>query len=143
MKIDEVPQDKGMIDCDLQEICYAVDDDGSYVLTPSRGWDPKNVANRQAWDTIKAQVEATLDNIRAGKLSPLAYHMVRNQMSVGLLAKYVPYSRLRVWWHLRPAVFDRLTPRQLKPYAELFEVDLDAFKNIPDLVQDPEAPKER
>jgi hypothetical protein len=132
MKIEDVPQDQGMIDGNRHEICYAVDAQGRYVLRPSRGWEPKNVANRQAWELIREEVEATLAKIRAGKLSPLAYHMVRNQMSVGLLAKYVPYSRLRVRWHLRPAVFQRLTPEELKPYADLFEVAPEALKKVPE-----------
>ncbi len=136
MKIDDVPQDKGMIDGDLTEICYAVDDKGRYVLSSSRGWDPKNIANQQAWEVIRADVQRTLDRIRAGRLSPLAYHMVRNQMNVGLLSKYVPYSRLRVRWHLRPAVFNRLTPDQLKPYADLFEIEPQALKEVPDIVPD-------
>lgn len=136
MKIDDVPQDKGMIDGDLTEICYAVDDKGRYVLSSSKGWDPKNIANQQAWEVIRADVQRTLDRIRAGRLSPLAYHMVRNQMNVGLLSKYVPYSRLRVRWHLRPAVFNRLTPAQLKPYADLFEIEPQALKEVPDIVPD-------
>ncbi len=136
MKIDDVPQDKGVIDGDLTEICYAVDSQGRYVLSPSRGWDPKNVANRQAWDVIRKEIHHSLEKIRAGKLSPLAYHMVRNQMNVGLLSKYVPYSRLRVRWHLRPAVFNRLTSEQLKPYADLFEVAPQALKEVPEAAPD-------
>ena len=132
MKIDDVPQDKGMIDGDLTEICYAVDDEGRYVLSSSKGWDPKNIANQQAWEVIREDVERTLVKIRAGKMSPLAYHMARNQMNVGLLSKYVPYSRLRVRWHLRPNVFNRLTPEQLKPYADLFEIELHALKEVPE-----------
>jgi len=136
MKIDDVPQDKGMIDGDLTEICYAVDGKGRYVLSSSKGWDPKNVANQQAWKLIREDVQRTIDKIRAGKLSPLAYHMVRNQMNVGLLSKYVPYSRLRVRWHLRPTVFDRLTPVQLKPYADLFEMEPQALRHVPDVAPD-------
>lgn len=140
MKIDDVPQDKGMIDGHRREICYAVDDEGRYVLSPSRGWEPKNVANRQAWELIREDVNATLAKIRAGKLSPLAYHMARNQMNVGLLAKYVPYNRLRVRWHLRPAVFDRLTPEELKPYADLFEIDPAALKEVPEAAPEVDSP---
>ena len=132
MKIEDVPQDKGMIDDDRREICYAVDDDGRYVLSSSRGWEPKNVVNRQAWDLVRKDVAATLAKVRDGKLSPLAYHMARNQMNVGLLSKYVPYGRLRVWWHLRPKVFERLPPGMLKPYADLFEVDPADLKAVPD-----------
>lgn len=132
MKISEVPQDRGMIEGQLKEICYAVDEDGSFVLAKSAGWEPKNIANDQAWELIKEQVQDTIGKINAGKLSPLAYHMVRNQMGLGLLAKYVGYSRLRVWRHLRPAGFGRLKPAQLKRYADIFAMDVEALTRIPE-----------
>jgi hypothetical protein len=131
MKIDEVPQDRGMITGSIQEICYAVDENGRYVLAPSAGWEPKNAANHQAWELIRTEVTATLRKIRAGRLSPLAFHMVNNQMSPGLLAKYAGCSRLRVWWHLRPRGFSRLTPRMLQRYAEIFDIDAAALKTVP------------
>jgi hypothetical protein len=133
MKINEVPQDKGMINNDqLREICYAVDTEGRYVLAQSAGWEPKNIVNGQAWELIQETVLAVLSKIRAGKLSPLAYHMARNQMNVGLLAKYVRYSRLRVWNHLRPWGFRRLTPDMLKRYAAVFDLEVQALQQVPD-----------
>ena len=114
----------GMIDTEtLREICYAVDEEGRYVLTPSAGWEPKNIANDQAWEMIRGQVSRTrLRKSRSGKLSPLAYHMARHQMTLGLLAKYVGYSRFRVWQHLKPPGFGRLTADILRKYADVFEV---------------------
>ena len=132
MKVSEVPQDRGMIDDkSVREICYAVAEDGRYVLAPSAGWEPKNIANDQAWDLIRRQVADTLAKIRAGKLSPLAYHMVRNQMNVGLLAKYARCSRWRVWRHLKPAGFRRLTPDLRRRYAAVFELSVDMLGTIP------------
>jgi hypothetical protein len=131
VKLEEVPQDKGMIDRNRREVCYAVDKDGHYVMAPSAGWSSKKVANDQAWHMIREKVDAVTAKVRAGELSPLAYHMARNQMNVGLLAKYVRYSRLRVWWHLRPKVFERLSDQTLKPYAELFDIEIIALKKVP------------
>jgi hypothetical protein len=132
MQIDQVPQDQGMIDGDRHEVCYAVNKEGHYVLVQSAGWEPKNVVNDQAWDLIKKKVAATTAKVRAGKLSSLAYHMVCNQMNVGLLSKYVPYGRLRVWLHLRPKVFHRLTSEELRPYADLFDLSVAELKTVPD-----------
>ena len=116
MKIDQVPQDKGMITDNRREVCYAVDKDGRYVLAQSAGWGPKNIANRQAWDVIEEQVGRTLEKIRVGKLSPLAYHMAKNQMSEGLLAQYAGFSRWRVKRHLKPKAFGNL--KSSKEYGE-------------------------
>ena len=132
MKIRDVPQDRGMITDDRREICYAVDENGNYVLAESAGWEPKNVANSQAWDIIRDQVQETLKNIEAGILSPLAFHMVNNQMNVSLLAKYARLSRWRVRRHLKPSVFNRLKPHILKRYADIFEIDVPSLSRIPD-----------
>ena len=132
MKISDVPQDRGMITDDRREICYAVDENGNYVLAESAGWEPKNVANSQAWGIIRDQVQETLKNIEAGILSPLAFHMVNNQMNISLLAKYVRLSRWRVRRHLKPAVFNRLKPDILKRYADIFEIDVSSLSRIPD-----------
>ena len=133
MKLSEVPQDRGMIAGQTREICYAVDENGRYVLAPSAGWEPKNLANDQAWALVKAEIDATLIKIKAGKRSPLAFHMVNNQMTPGLLAKYAGCSRWRVCLHLRPRGFVRLTPRLLERYADIFDIDVATLKAIPDM----------
>lgn len=121
-----------MIDGQITEVCYAVDDRGRYTLADSAGWDPKNVANDQAWELINVEVEAAIANIESGKWSPLAFHMVRNQMTVGLLASYVGFSRLRVWWHLKPAGFKRMPSQIRQRYADALNMDPDALDKVPD-----------
>ena len=133
MKLNEVPQDRGIIDDDkIHEVCYAVDDQGTYTTAQSSGWDPKNVANDQAWEIIEENVNQVISKIKAGKRSPLAYHMAFNQMNIGLLADYVELSRLFVWWHLKPAGFRRLNMDMLKRYANVFSIEIDELKTVPD-----------
>ena len=133
MKIDEVPQNKGMITDDLREICYAVDENGRYILAQSAGWEPKNIANDQAWTLIEEEVSQIVKKIKAGKLSPLAFHMAKNQMNVGLLSKYVGFNRLRVRRHLKPSVFRRLKPSVLKRYGRVFEIEVEELLKLPGL----------
>ena len=121
-----------MITDKRKEVCYAVDDDGHYVMTGSAGWEPKNIANRQAWDLIDVAAVRALEKVQAGKASPLAYHMANHQMSVGLLAKYAGVSRLKVWLHLKPGPFSRTTPELLKRYADAFGIPLSQIKSVPD-----------
>jgi hypothetical protein len=132
MKIDDVPQDRGMITDDRREVCYAVDDDGRYVMTGSAGWEPKNIANHQAWQLIDIAATRALERVHGGKVSPLAYHMANHQMSVGLLAKYASTSRFKVWLHLRPGPFAKMTDAQLKHYADAFGIAVDELKAVPD-----------
>ncbi len=132
MKIKDVPQEPGIINDHRREICYALDDRGRYALTGSAGWEPKNIANRQAWKLIDAAAAAALARVRAGQASPLAYHMARHQMSLGLLATYAGMGRLRVWLHLRPGPFSRLKANVLQHYADAFDMSVDELKTIPD-----------
>jgi hypothetical protein len=132
MKIDDVPQDRGMITDDRREVCYAVDDDGRYVMTGSAGWEPKNIANRQAWELIDIAATKALEKVHAGKASPLAYHMAKHQMSVGLLANYAGTNRLKVWLHLKPGPFAKMVPSLLQRYADAFGITVAELKSVPD-----------
>lgn len=131
MRITEVPQDIGIAG-NQKEVCYAVDADGRYTLAPSLGWDPKNVANAQAWELIEDELKAVLARVRAGRASPLAYHMTRHLMDVGLLARYSGFFRLRVYFHLMPAGFARLSAAQKKRYADVFGMSVADLDRVPD-----------
>jgi len=131
MKVQDVPQDFGMAG-DQQEVCYAVDEKGDYVLAPSLGWEPKNIANGQAWQVIREQMRQALEAVHAGKASPLTYYMARHQMDSALLAKYAGISRLKVWYHSKPAGFRRLTPKLIRRYAQVFEISPEFLAVVPD-----------
>jgi hypothetical protein len=133
MRKEEVPQDGRLLE-GQQQICYAVDEQGRYVLAPSAGWDPSNVTNIQAWDVIRDQLNEVLAAIRAGEQSPLAFHMARNQMDVALLADYVGLARWRVRRHLKPAVFAALKPALRQRYADLFQISVAELGTVPDAV---------
>jgi len=115
----------------MKEICYAVDHEGHYVLAQSAGWEPKNIANDQAWEVIRHQLAAVVSKIDAGKLSPLAYHMVKNQMTPGLLARYAGCSWWRVRRHLKPSGFRKLSIDMQKRYADIFDITPEALGAIP------------
>jgi|TARA_B100001971_G_C17909065_1_gene391935 hypothetical protein len=131
MKKEDVPQDYGMGGEQL-EVCYAVDENGHYVLAPSLGWKAKNVTNQQAWGLIKEKIDDAIRRVKTGQLSPLAYHMAKNQMDVGLLAKYVGFYSWRVKRHLKPTVFKRLSPDILQQYADLFDITTAQLREYPE-----------
>ncbi|MFO7714315.1 hypothetical protein [Desulfosarcina sp.] len=133
MKIDEVPQDPGMMNDHRREICYAVDDQGNYVLAGSAGWNPKNIANGQAWELIDEAAVDALRKVRAGQASPLAYHMACHQMGISLLAKYAGVGRLKVWLHLKTGPFSRLAPAWLQRYADVFDISVQELKTVPEI----------
>lgn len=129
MREDEVPQDQGIAE-GLKEVTYAVDAAGRYKLVPSAGWEPKNISNYQAWEVVAAQVAEAGKAVRAGKVSPLAFHMARNQMTLALMAQYMGLPRWRVWLHLRPWWFKRLTVPQLASYAAMLRTSVAQLQDI-------------
>lgn len=132
MKVKEVPQqpEDSMLG-GYQRACYAVDDKGRYVVVGSVGWEVENTVNGQANDEVREQIAAALARARRGDVSPLAYHMARRQMDVGLLAGYSGFSRLRIRWHLRPRVYARLPDRVLARYAAALKLPLDELRALP------------
>jgi hypothetical protein len=124
-----VPQDGGILD-GWHEISYAIDNDGSYVLAPSVGWEPANIANKQAWEFINKQLIHVVERIHAQELSPLAYYMVKNQMDTNLLAKYVRLPRWRVRRHLKPSVFRCLKNSILERYAKIFGISVEQLFDV-------------
>jgi len=127
----EVPQDKELFG-DQRELCYAIDENGRYVLAESTGWDPANIANNQAWEAISHEITDILTRIRKGELSPLAYHMVANQMDEKLLAEYAGLFRWQVRRHLRPGPFKRISPKLRSRYGSLFSITAEELGKIPD-----------
>ena len=131
MKIDEVPQDKGMIGEYGREVCYAVGDDGRYQLAASLGWEAKNIVNDQAWEVIVRETAAAHAKVLAGELSPIAYYQAKHQMDLPLLATYVGMAKWRVKRHRRPAIFARLPRRILARYAEVFSISIALLQTVP------------
>jgi hypothetical protein len=130
MRRKDVPQDRGLFG-EWKEVSYAVDDDGRYVLVTSTGWEPANIANHLAWESIDAEVGAVLAKVRAGELSPLAYHMARHQMDPGLLAGYTGLFRWQVRRHMKPAAFRRISPSLADRYAAIFRITTGELMEAP------------
>jgi hypothetical protein len=133
MKVEEVPQDKGMIGDYGHEVCYAVGDDGRYTLSPSLGWEAKNVVNDQAWQVIAEETRCMHQRVQSGELSPIAYYQAKHQMDIGLLARYVDMAAWRVKRHRRPEIFRTLPERILLKYAKVFGLSTTELKSVPQI----------
>ena len=129
MKTGEVPQDKGVYG-KWNGICYSTDDEGQYSLIRSAGWDPVNTANKQAWEVLEQEMEEALTKVRAGELSPIAYHMVRNLMDIKLLSLYTGFSSWKVKRHMKPKVFNRLKQEYLARYAKIFRIKIEELRDV-------------
>ncbi|PUZ27364.1 hypothetical protein GA0116948_103370 [Chitinophaga costaii] len=131
MKQEEVPQDgNGLTGGKFSQLFYAVNKEGAYVQVSSVGWEPENVAMAQAWDEIHQKTAATRQAVLAGKLSPIAYYMEKNLMTVEILAGYVGKFQWQVKRHLKPSVFKQLSDHLLQRYAATFKISVAELKQF-------------
>lgn len=129
MKKKDVPQDdENLFEGKFKVVKYAVDEDGKYGTVGSSGWEPENAVLNQAWDEINKKVQETLAKIEANELSPLAYHMEKNIMDVGMLSQYMDISKRNVSKHLEPNDFNNLDEKTLKRYADVFDITVEELK---------------
>jgi len=132
MDVNEVPQDSlEYKDRDkLKKLVYAVGKDGKYTGVGSSGWDPENVATKQAWDAIEEELAETMKQVQAGEVSPIAWYMQKKLMDLPLLAQYVGKWQWQVKRHMKPQVFNELSDKMLEKYASVFEITVEELKNL-------------
>lgn len=130
MKKEDVPQDLGALGKLTNEVCYATDSSGKYVTTLSRGWDVKIAALDTAWDEVTERINAAKQKVLNNEASPLLFFMEKGLMDVNILAGYTGFWAWRVKRHLKPNVFKKLTDKQLRRYAEVFNVTIDDLKTM-------------
>jgi hypothetical protein len=114
MKKDEVPHDKKIIhgeDNSLVKVLYVTNQQGGYETTKYEGWEAENLAMSQAWEEIDEKIEQTLQKVRNGELSPIAYYMEKSLMDLPTLASYMGTWKFFVKKHLTPAGFKKLSRR--------------------------------
>ena len=125
MEKDKVPQDEGITAGITREVQYAVDENGKYVKTLSKGWEPKNIVNELAWEDIQEMVDIANEKIKSEKASPIMHFMAKNQMDVTLLSDYVELPKWKVKRHLKAKCFKKLKKEQIENYAKVFEISVD------------------
>jgi hypothetical protein len=131
MKVEEVPQDKGfLIEGRISDLNYAVDKNGQYTSTQSKGWAPKNDAMNMAWDVVFERASEARKKILEGKLSPLAFYMELNIMDTAILSGYTGIPKWKVKRHLKMKNFSKLRPDVLAKYAEALKLTPDELVDL-------------
>ncbi len=130
MKVHEVPQDITYYEGE-KRACYALNEEGKYVVVPSAGWTAEDVVNALAVEELAAQLEETRKAVLAGLKSPLCYHMERRQMTPDILGKTAGIAAFRVKRHFRPEIFAKLKPSVLNRYAQALAVSPDDLTTVP------------
>jgi hypothetical protein len=130
MKKNELPQDPSVLDKFTKDLCYVVDESGNYTTGLSRGWKVKAAALDLAWDDIKERTEDARQKALKGEVSPLLFFMELKLMDLDTLAGYSGFWKWQIKRHMKPSVFNGLSEKKLKRYANIFEVSVSDFKNV-------------
>jgi len=130
MKKENVPQDLSSLGKITKEVCYATDSEGKYVTQLSDGWDVKITALDVAWQEIDGRIANAKQRVLNGETSPLLFFMELRLMDLGILADYTGFWKWQIKRHLKPAVFNKLSEKDLKKYAEAFNVKVDELKSM-------------
>ncbi|MDF2432978.1 MAG: hypothetical protein JWP44_2609 [Mucilaginibacter sp.] len=130
MKKEDVPQDLSSLGKITKEVCYATDNSGKYVTELSKGWDVKITALDTTWKEIEDRIEAARLKVLNNEASPLLFFMEKELMDIGVLSEYTGFWKWQIKRHLKPEVFKKLPDNKLKKYAQIFNLDVDAFKNM-------------
>jgi hypothetical protein len=132
MKVNEVPQDDVPDYSEgIKKGNYALDDEGKYVMVPSKGWVVDEMINSLAFNEYEAKVEETRKAVLAGQKSTLAYYMELRQMTPEILGKTAGIATFRVKRHLRPEIFAKLKEPVLDSYAKALSITREELKTVP------------
>jgi hypothetical protein len=130
MKKEDIPQDLSALGKITREVCYVTDEKGNYTTELSRGWEVKITALDTAWKDIDTRIAEARQKVMNREASPLLFFMERVLMDVPILAGYTGFWKWQVKRHLRPAIFDQLSERKLRRYAEVFNVSLEELRSM-------------
>jgi len=111
---------------------YAVGENGTYIQKQTLGWEPKDIAQEFAWETMRKHLEKTKADVVYKKLSPLAYYMEVEQMTPKRLSGLIGISQRKIKQHLRPKKFESLRDTTINKYCEFFKISKDEFVNFID-----------
>ena len=131
MKKNEVPQDDSPLKRkNINEMVYAVDDDGKFVSVQSTGWEAKTVVQHENLEVLDQRIQQALKDVKAGNVSPIVYFMELNRMDWQTLAAYVGKWTFFVKRHGKPNVFKNLNTKTLQKYADVFGISLNDLQNF-------------
>jgi hypothetical protein len=112
-----------------QIILFAEKDDESYapIISGSYAVDQ----NLEGFFQMKDKLDKALrQELQKGKISPVFYYMLMQDMGPGDLAKRVGICKRKLRRHFRPEVFAKLNDGTLQKYSIVFGITIEQMKEI-------------
>ncbi len=128
----DVPQDDSATYQGQKKLIYAVDESGHYYGVKSTGWEVESFATQMAVNDLQEQTQEALSQAHKGKVSPLAYHMLRLRFDISSLSQTTGFFQWQIKRHLTPKIFNKLPERKLKNYCEVMKLSLAELTSLPE-----------
>ena len=93
-------------------------------------WEKNEAATRIMVESHIQELEIVRNQVLAGQLSPLAYHLQTNLFDVKLLSSYTGIAKRHIKKHLKPEKFSQLDEEILKKYAAALGVSVEELKTV-------------
>ena len=125
-----MPQDLSSLGKITKEVCYATDSSGKYVTELSQGWEVKINALDTAWNDIEARKARAKQQVLNKEASPVLYFMEYRLMDISILSDCTGFWKWQIKRHLKPEIFEKLSDKKLKKYAQAFNVEIEDIKTM-------------
>lgn len=119
---------------DHELVVYAEKEDQTYGATVTGSYAAKHYLDDYFYKQKNLDKELRAD-LAKGRISPVYYYMLMQDMGMGDLAKRVGISRRKLKKHFNPEVFLKLDDKILEKYAIVFGIKLEDLKGLEDKQQ--------
>ena len=133
-EMDLVPEtgtaDENLFYRNNRELFYSFDKESGFKREVGFQYSANQEIIRQSWDAAEERLTEVRQRVRAGLVSPVAYHMERCLMEIPMLADYMEMPKWRIRLHLRPSFYKRLSEKVQNRYASVFGIAPSELNNI-------------
>ena len=93
-------------------------------------WEVNEIASRTIMTNHIEELEPVRNQVLAGELSPLAYHIESKLFNISLLSSYTGISKRHIKKHLKPEKFSQLDEETLNKYASALGISVEKLKKV-------------
>ncbi|MBN2768614.1 MAG: hypothetical protein JXQ68_05885 [Campylobacterales bacterium] len=122
MKKNDTPQDNICTHRGVKKALYISNDDGSYDIEPSSGWEIEELATMQAVEEFKRLEKEAFEQYIKQEKSPLEVWMYKRRMTLKTLSECTGFWQISIKRDFKYKRFLRLKPSRLAVYADVFDI---------------------
>ncbi len=122
MKKNDTPQDNICTYGGAKKALYISNDDGSYDIEQSSGWEIEELATMQAVEEFNRLENEAYERYEKQERSPLEVWMYRRRMTLKTLSECTGFWRICIKRDFNYKHFLKLKPSKLAVYADVFDI---------------------